>query len=81
MPSALYRLDINETINIFLGHIANNDTGDVACDSYHKYKEDVQIMKELGVKIYRYCCIINRYCMYIFIILFKKLTLILIKKF
>lgn len=28
--------------------------GDTACDSYHRYKEDVQIMKEIGLKAYRY---------------------------
>ena len=26
------------------GKIKNGDTGDVACDHYHRYKEDVQIM-------------------------------------
>ena len=34
------------------GEIDNNDTGDVACDSYHKYKEDVQLLKDLGVCIF-----------------------------
>lgn len=33
------------------GHVVNNETGDVACDSYHKYKEDVQLMKSVGVKL------------------------------
>lgn len=27
----------------------NNATGDVACDSYHKYEEDVTLLKNLGV--------------------------------
>ena len=31
------------------GHVVNNETGDIACDSYHKYKEDVQLMKAVGV--------------------------------
>ncbi|VEN53432.1 unnamed protein product [Callosobruchus maculatus] len=34
--------------------VTNNDTGDVACDSYHKYKEDVAMLKELGVNHYRF---------------------------
>lgn len=33
--------------------IKHNHTGDVACDSYHKYKEDVQLLKSLGAKIYK----------------------------
>ncbi|KAK4750363.1 hypothetical protein SAY87_027812 [Trapa incisa] len=29
-------------------------TGDVACDGYHKYKEDVQLMVETGLDAYRF---------------------------
>lgn len=36
------------------GKIKNNENGDVACDHYHLYKEDVQLMKELGYKAYRF---------------------------
>lgn len=36
------------------GKVANNDTGDVANDDYHLYKEDIQLMKSLGVKAYRF---------------------------
>jgi beta-glucosidase len=36
------------------GKILNGDTGDVACDEYHRYKEDVAIMKELGMRGYRF---------------------------
>ena len=32
------------------GKVANGDTGDVADDSYHRYKEDVATMKALGLK-------------------------------
>jgi beta-glucosidase len=35
------------------GKIANGDTGDVADDSYHLYKEDVRLLKELGANAYR----------------------------
>lgn len=31
------------------GHIVNDDTGDVACDSYRLYKEDIQLIKNMGV--------------------------------
>ncbi|KAK3084655.1 hypothetical protein FSP39_017015 [Pinctada imbricata] len=33
------------------GRIANRQTGDVACDSYHKYREDVKMLKMIGVMI------------------------------
>lgn len=35
------------------GKIANGDTGDVACDSYHLYGQDIGLLKNLGVKAYR----------------------------
>ena len=36
------------------GKIADGSTGDVAVDHYHRYKEDVQLMKALGTKTYRF---------------------------
>ncbi len=36
------------------GKVANNDNGDVACDHYHRYKDDVRLMASLGVKHYRF---------------------------
>ena len=36
------------------GNIKNGDTGDIACDHYHRYTEDVALMKELGVQAYRF---------------------------
>ncbi len=35
------------------GRVANGDTGDVACDSYHRYADDIQLLKNLGVSTYR----------------------------
>ena len=35
------------------GKIRNGETGNIACDHYHRYKEDVQIMSEIGVHAYR----------------------------
>ncbi|KAF7101722.1 hypothetical protein CFC21_102967 [Triticum aestivum] len=34
--------------------IANGSNGDVAIDSYHRYKDDVNIMKDLGFNAYRF---------------------------
>jgi len=36
------------------GKVANGDTGDVAADHYHRYQEDVALMKTLGLKAYRF---------------------------
>ncbi len=36
------------------GRVLNGDTGAVACDHYHRYKEDVKLMAALGIKHYRF---------------------------
>jgi len=36
------------------GKVYEGHTGDVACDHYHRYKEDVGILKEIGVNAYRF---------------------------
>jgi beta-glucosidase len=36
------------------GKTNNGDTGDVADDHFHRYKEDVQLMKALGLQTYRF---------------------------
>jgi beta-glucosidase len=36
------------------GNIQNGDTGDVANDHYHRYKEDVALMKDFGANAYRF---------------------------
>src|SRR5258708_8449511 len=36
------------------GRMTNGDTGDVACDHYHRYREDVALMGELGLNAYRF---------------------------
>ncbi len=36
------------------GHVVNDDTGDTACDSYHRYPEDIALMKQIGIKVYRF---------------------------
>ena len=35
------------------GRVWEGHTGNVACDHYHRYKEDVQLMKEIGLQAYR----------------------------
>ena len=36
------------------GKVRGGDTGDVACDSYHRYPEDVALMASLGLNAYRF---------------------------
>lgn len=35
--------------NVFEGH-----TGEIACDHYHRFREDIAVMKEMGIKAYRF---------------------------
>jgi beta-glucosidase len=36
------------------GAIWNGHTGDVACDHYHRYREDVGLMRDMGLQAYRF---------------------------
>src|SRR5258707_7499201 len=36
------------------GKVLHGDTGDIACDHYHRYQEDVRLMQELGFNAYRF---------------------------
>jgi beta-glucosidase len=36
------------------GRIANNDTGATACDHFHRYAEDIGLMRQLGIQAYRF---------------------------
>jgi beta-glucosidase len=36
------------------GNIQRGDTGDIACDSYHRYHEDVALLASLGLSSYRF---------------------------
>jgi beta-glucosidase len=36
------------------GKIKDGSTGDVACDHYHRYAEDVRSMKDIGLNAYRF---------------------------
>jgi beta-glucosidase len=36
------------------GKVYNGDTGDVACDHFHRWPEDLTLMKEIGLHAYRF---------------------------
>jgi beta-glucosidase len=36
------------------GKVHHEETGDIACDSYHRYPEDITLLKRLGVRAYRF---------------------------
>ncbi|KAK9101029.1 hypothetical protein Scep_024459 [Stephania cephalantha] len=46
-------LSIWDTFCAIPGKILNGDTGDIAVDMYHHYKEDVQILKNMGTDVFR----------------------------
>ena len=43
-----------DTFSHIPGKVQNNDNGDVACDNYHRYEEDVKLMAKIGIKAYRF---------------------------
>lgn len=47
-------ISIWDTFSHTPGKVRNNDTGDIACDMYHRYEEDVQLMKNIHAKAYRF---------------------------
>lgn len=47
-------LSIWDTYTHTPGNIKNNENGDVANDHYHRYKEDVALMKDIGANAYRF---------------------------
>ena len=36
------------------GNVLHGDTGDIACDHYHRLEEDLDLMSSLGVRAYRF---------------------------
>jgi beta-glucosidase len=46
-------LSIWDTFSHTPGRVVGGDTGDVACDHYHRYAQDVSLMGDLGVDSYR----------------------------
>ena len=36
------------------GRIARGETGDIACDSYHRFPEDIRLLKEMNLTSYRF---------------------------
>ena len=36
------------------GKVADGDHGDVACDHYHRWRDDIQLMKRMGMQAYRF---------------------------
>jgi beta-glucosidase len=36
------------------GKVINGDTGDIACDHYHRYPQDIELMRQIGLDAYRF---------------------------
>ncbi|GIX42386.1 MAG: beta-glucosidase [Leptospiraceae bacterium] len=48
------RFTHTKSLNPFKQRIYQNQNGDIACDHYHRYKEDLDLMKELSIPNYRF---------------------------
>jgi beta-glucosidase len=47
-------LSVWDTFSHEPGNIRGGDTGDIACDSYHRYREDVALLASFGLNAYRF---------------------------
>ena len=47
-------VSIWDTFSKTPGKVANGHTGDIANDHYHRYPQDIALMKELGLQAYRF---------------------------
>jgi beta-glucosidase len=47
-------LSVWDTFSHKPGNIRGGDTGDIACDSYHRYREDVALLASFGLNAYRF---------------------------
>jgi beta-glucosidase len=43
-----------DTFSHTAGKVRGGDTGDIACDSYHRYREDADLLQSLGLSAYRF---------------------------
>ena len=43
-----------DTFSRIPGNTADGETGDVAADHYHRYREDLDLMRDLGLRSYRF---------------------------
>ncbi len=43
-----------DTFSRIPGAVENGDNGDVACDHYHRWREDIGLMRRLGLNAYRF---------------------------
>lgn len=42
--------------------VQDNHTGDIACDHYHRWEQDIKLMKHLGINAYRFSISWSRIC-------------------
>lgn len=47
-------LNIWDDFSHVQGNVRHGETGDSACDHYHRFKEDIALMKQIGLKSYRF---------------------------
>ena len=43
-----------DTFSAIVGRVLNGNSGEPACDHYHRYREDIKLLAELGIKHYRF---------------------------